>query len=350
MALGSFDTGLPQLKAPNMQELMGAELDNSFKRIRNEFARPNAEEELKQAIIKSKYAEPEAQSRLDLGRAQTQNQMRQAQFGNLQGPAAKLFSIKMLEQQLGADDPTVKAAKEELELEHESQRLTNARNRVLNDTAYQRMSTPDAKRLFEEREVEAGYAPGTMMSQDPIRLTPEQQQEYKGQMVQQRKIKSTDSNARQKELVAENLDQTGDLIDVDSLVKFSGAQGGIAKKLEQGKSLIGKESEAYKTFQENMVRAEVWADQIRNYFGGSVSPSMTKRLEELTNPSSWQRSPEAAKRNFLALKELLKIESQTYKKAANPGMHEQAAQLMSQGQKPISEMTDAEIMEALANG
>lgn len=301
MALQTFNpTGLaPQ--DTSLQSALGKELDNAFKRVQN-----------KQEP--ARFAQEQS-----LHHAQEQNQMRQAQFGNLSGPAAKIFSIRMLEQQLGADDPTVKAAKEELELEHESQKLTNARNQILNDTAYQRMSTPDAKRLFEEREVDAGYAPGTMMSDNPIRLTPEQQAEYKGQMTQQRKIKSTDSNARQKELVAENLDQTGELINVDELVKFSGLQGGLQKKIEQGKSLTGKESEAYKRFQENLVRAEVWADQIRNYFGGSVSPTMTKRLEELTNPSAWTRSPDAAKRNVLALKELLKIESQTYKKAANPG-------------------------------
>jgi hypothetical protein len=317
MALQTFNpTGLVKPRDTSLQAAMGTELDNAFKRVQN-------------AQEPQRFAQEQS-----LHHAQEQNQMRQAQFGNLQGPAAKLFSIRALEQQLGPNDPTVQAAKEELRLEQESQRYTNERNRVLNETAYQRMSTPEGRRLFEEREVDAGYAPGTMDSENPIRLTPEQQQEYKGQMIQQRKIKSTDSNARQKELVAENLDQTGDLINIDELVKFSGLQGGIQKKIEESKSLTGKESEAYRKFQENLVRAEVWADQIRNYFGGSVSPSMTKRLEELTNPTAWTRSPETAKRNVLALKELLKIESQTYKKAANPGTFEQqAAQQMAQGQQ-----------------
>lgn len=338
------------IKPNDLQASMGAELDNAFKRVQSQYAPEKME--LENSLNRYKVEqEPErfAQEQ-SLRHAQEQNQMRQAQFGNLSGPAAKIFSLQMLENQLGAEHPVVMEARKELELERESQKLTNERNKLLNDTAYQRMSTPEAKRLFEEREVEAGYAPGTMMSENPVRLTPEQQQEFKGQMAQSRKIKSTDSNARQKELIAENLDQTGDLINVDDLVKFSGLQGGIQKKIEQGKSLTGKESEAYKKYQENVVRAEVWADQIRNYFGGSISPAMTKRLEELTNPTAWSRSPEAAKRNVLALKELLKIESQTYKKAANPGMYEQAAQQMSRGQKPISEMTDAEIMEALANG
>lgn len=300
MALGSYDTGLPNLKAPNMQELIGKELENSFNRVRN------------------KYAEPAKEAEILLQHAQAQNQMRQAQFGNLTGPAAKIFSIRMLEQQLGSDDPTVISAKKELELERESQRLTNERNQVLNDTAYYRQSTPYGKHLFEQREVEAGYAPGTMLSDNPVRLTPEQQSKLLGQYEAQGKLKSSDTQTRQRELVAKNLDQTLDLINVDDLVKYSGLSGGIDKKIEQGKSLTGKESENYKKFQENLVRAEILSDQIRAYFGTSINPSMTARLEKLTNPGDWLRSPDAAKRNFLALKELLKIESETYKKAANP--------------------------------
>ena len=46
MALGSYDTGLPNFKAPDMQAQMGAELDNAFKRVQNKYAEPLAQSQI----------------------------------------------------------------------------------------------------------------------------------------------------------------------------------------------------------------------------------------------------------------------------------------------------------------
>lgn len=308
MPLQTFDA-LKLIKPRNsgLQDIMSQELDNAFKRQRN-------------------IQEPERfETEQALHGAQTQEHLRKAKFGNLQGSAAKLLSLRSLEEELGADDPTVKAAKEDYDLEVESQKLTNARNRVLNDTAYQRMSTGDAKQLFEQREIENGYAPGTMYSDRPVRLSPEEQEKLQAQYEARNSMKQADSATRQKKLAADTADITFKEIDVNALTKFSGISGAIEKKIKQGQSLTGQESKDYDAYQENLVKAEILADQLRTYFGTSVSPSNLKRIEKLTNPGDWKTSPQTAKKNFLSLKDLFEKESAVYRNAANPGRKSESA-------------------------
>ena len=80
MALPTMDFTSAVGKAPNIQELIGKELENSFNRVRNQ------------------YAEPKAQADIAHTLAQAENQRRQAQFGSLSGPAAQAFGIHALEQ------------------------------------------------------------------------------------------------------------------------------------------------------------------------------------------------------------------------------------------------------------
>ncbi len=50
------------------------------------------------------------------------------------------------------------------------------------------------------------------------------------------------------------------------------------------------------------------APQIRQYYGDSITPSVQKKLEDITNPSTWKNSPERALTSLDALIEILRKE------------------------------------------
>jgi hypothetical protein len=358
-----------------------ATLDNRKLGVETEYAPFKAQEELQQKkllnalqAIENQYAPETFASKNALNRASAEHQRASAQYAGLpSGAMGNAARLHMMEQRLGEDHPLVNALRsiQELEQDNEASRLRN--RDMLTETADKRYATSTGKKTHEEADVEAGFMPGTMYSDNPVMISPEKQRELLGQYAAQRRNESSDQASRQKALFAENMDLTMSQIDVDKLVKYSGLMGGLNKKLEQGKSLTGKESEDYKQYQENLARTEILADQVRSYFGTSIAPSMMTKLENLTNPSSWARSPDAAKRNYLALEKLLKAEGKTYKEAVNPQgqisngyrnvpgtpranknvniqtLAQQEAAL-AQSFKPASEMSTEEILEALNNG
>ena len=108
MALPTMDFTSAVGKAPNIQELIGKELENSFNRVR------------------SQYAEPKAQADIAHTLAQAENQRRQAQFGSLSGPAAQAFGIHALEQM---NHPAAADARRLFDLTNEATR-SNIENRT----------------------------------------------------------------------------------------------------------------------------------------------------------------------------------------------------------------------------
>jgi hypothetical protein len=264
---------------------------------------------------------------------------------NLTGIPQEYNSLANLEKKYGKNSQVYKDALEDLKTRREVQRSLIGNRDTLNDTARQRAATQQGKLLLEEEDVRAGYLPNTGRT---VPITPEQQAEMIGQYESNRLKNTTDTDTRQRALLATNIDKTIDLIDVDALTQYGGLMGGINKKIEQSKALTSNESEAYRKFTSTLVKAEILAEQIRSFYKGSIAPEMVKRIENLTNPASWINNPSVAKSNFESLKELLKTETKTYYDALK-GVTPYRENEQKKSKRDASEYSIEEL-EAIASG
>ncbi len=255
-----------------------------------------------------------AQLEQELLRANAEKARMNGGIGELHGEVGNAFKVAILENMYGPDDPRVMAAKNALELQQEGQRgLMDYRNQ-LSESAPKRFSTAQGKLLQELDEINSGYLPG---SDYKTPISKEQQTDLRNQYELALFNKNTNSNFQNRAALAENIEKTLEAFDVKDLVKYSGVAGGIAKKIEQGKSLTGRESEAYRKHQDSLTAVDLLASQIRQFYGDSVTASMRRHLEELANPSSWANNPQVAERKFNTLRHILKKETETYRKALN---------------------------------
>lgn len=231
---------------------------------------------------------------------------------NLTGLPQEYASYDALERRHGKDHPLVQQTKRALDARLEAQeQMTKNREKYL-ETADKRASTALGKAQQELEEARAGFLPGT---NGTVQLTPEQQQA----VVQQYELKIqkevSDQDSRKRALFASNIDKTIKQIDVDSLVQYSGAMGAINKKLEQGKALTGNESEEYAKYLENLTAVETLAMQVRQFYGESITPSAKKAIDDLVNPATWASNPRLAKRQFEKIKDILELETETFRGA-----------------------------------
>jgi hypothetical protein len=125
----------------------------------------------------------------------------------------------------------------------------------------------------------------------------------------------SDSSARQKNLYATNIEKTLANINPDHLTQYSGANGTLSKKLEEARAPFGKQSKDFDNYQNSLNASQLLATQVRQFYGDSIQPDMIKRLEALTNPSSWNTNPKLAKEIFSQTKNILGQELGTYRDA-----------------------------------
>jgi len=109
--------------------------------------------------------------------------------------------------------------------------------------------------------------------------------------------------------------QTPEGVDPEVADAYEREKGAVDRLNDEYKAQKGQAPERFKEFQDSMTAAEILADQVRSFYGTSVQPSIIKRLEKLTNPSSWIKTPEIAEQNFNALVKILKSEGETYKES-----------------------------------
>ena len=125
----------------------------------------------------------------------------------------------------------------------------------------------------------------------------------------------SDAQARQKALYATNIDQTLKFINPDDLTQYSGIMGSLKKHVEQAQSAFGSPSDKYQNYLQAANASHMLAKQVRQFYGDSIRPSMIARLEHITNPESWDRDPETAKKIFMQTKKILQTELATYRNA-----------------------------------
>lgn len=169
-----------------------------------------------------------------------------------------------------------------------------------------------AKRFQAKAEIEAGYMPETGGQQ---RLTPAQQKSMLRQLELEDIMKASDSGARNKAALAQNIDTTLEQIDPKKLADYAGIWGTTKKGFNTAAgALYGGESKKFQEYQRQLAQVKVFAHQFRQFYGDSVSDAAKKDLHELTQPGIWSASPKIAIEKFNAMKNLLLTESKNLKK------------------------------------
>jgi|SRR6185503_13266617 len=243
--------------------------------------------------------------------AQTQRAAQLAQ-NPYSGFAKDAFALEMLKRSQGEDSPVYQNAKKAFDMDLNAKQSLMDYRGTLSSTADKRASSSLGKLQAEAQEVAQGFMPGTGGS---IRLSPEQQQNMLGQYQLQIQKSATDTQARQKSLLASNIDKTLETIDPYILTKYAGIKGSADRKKEAFKAALGRESEDYRKYKEAITSSEILAHQIRQFYGDSIQPSMTQAIQNLVNPAYWGNNPALAKRQFNQVKGILKKETGTYRGA-----------------------------------
>lgn len=294
------------------EDLLHAQLANKISSTQAKYAEP-----LAQLGIQLKQSElglsPLRQKLLE-SQIKRQEQLVNDPFAGHIPPGAvgQQIWLKKIGEKYGEDSDIFKGAKNSLELQNESARTLNDYRKKLGETATKRSSTGLGKLQQELVEVDAGFLPG---SNGSIPLTKDQQNALRGQYELKIQKDVSDVDTRKRALFASNIDKTLDSINVKDLVQYGGLYGSVAKKIQEGKALTGRESQSYRDFQEALVGAKTLAKQVRQFYGDSITPQIQEQLASLTNPASWINNPKIAENNFNKFASILRKESATYKNA-----------------------------------
>jgi NACalpha-BTF3-like transcription factor len=246
-----------------------------------------------------------------------QNEMakKQGLVNSLTGVPKEYDSLRMLEEQLGPEHPYVQQARKALETRQMSAEQLNDYRRALMQGMPKRNASALAKSFIESRDVEEGYLPGYSGNEE-YALTPEQQQDIQGKIDLDVLKRTTDSYTRRALEQARNVHQTLGTINVDDLVRYSGPEGLLRRKIEEAKSIKGKESEDFRRYHEAETSAASLAKQVRQLLGDSITPSAQEALSALANPSALNYNPEVAKRKYNQYVKILEREMKTFEDAA----------------------------------
>ncbi len=217
----------------------------------------------------------------------------------------------------GNEDPTpelkaqhLKVMRDAFNNEQEKIKKATERTQVLNDTQYNRGLTQVSKKHDELRDIDKGKFPGTN-----DKLTPQQQNAMRNDLLLSLTKDVTDPATRQKLQAATNMNITLDSIDAKALTQFSGAKGKIDKIADSILESVGAGSPEYQNYLKEAIKASAAAKQMRQYLGDSIQPSAQTRLDHLANPEAWNVSPKVAQENFEFIRDLYKRETQTLVRA-----------------------------------
>jgi hypothetical protein len=124
---------------------------------------------------------------------------------------------------------------------------------------------------------------------------------------------TSDAATRNKLNFATNLDKTRQAINADDLTRYSGLIGTGKYVKDAAQAALGNPSENWINHNNAITAASLMRDQMRQFYGDSIQPKALKRLDELTNPSTWYRDPKVAQSRWNQLNKILDIETQTYR-------------------------------------
>jgi hypothetical protein len=266
-------------------------------------------EEREMALANNAMAKLKAERYPDILNAEvkkTEAEALRAPFVGLQGPAAQIQSLEMIKNIYGEKSPQYTQALNMFDLERQNTISNiNARD-IYAGLAPTKALSPEAKSYAERRQILDGHIPGT-----EIEIPQAQRQILVDQMDLAQLKRITDPKTRDKVSSAINIDKTIESFKPKALTYYSGPGGAARLKLAQAADASGNGSEEYKEYLEAVTGSEFLANQVRQFYQGSVVPSAMEHLYELSNPSAWNKSPDAALRQYNQAINILKNETGT---------------------------------------
>lgn len=256
------------------------------------------------------------------------------------GDVANAMYVEQLKQQYGEDDPRYIQAKAAHDLTLQGRQSLIDYRGTLNQTAGIRATSPLGKLIAEGKgqgamdilrgnqgggtagaPANARYKVGGQYYDDQgdqvgggnagggNARTPEEREAY------ERAINkgTSDTQARNTLLRAENLDKTRNSIDVEDLTRYSGLKGTGKYLYDSARAAAGKPSDEFLKHNEAVNAASLMADQMRQFYGDSIQPSAMDRLRHLANPSTWYKDPKVAQAQWKQLNKILDTETETYR-------------------------------------
>tara|TARA_R110000868_G_C10972576_1_gene770479 strand:+ start:14979 stop:16079 length:1101 start_codon:yes stop_codon:yes gene_type:complete len=241
------------------------------------------------------------------------------------GDVANAMYVEQLRNQYGEDDPRylqAKAAHEMAMSGHQS--LMDYRTQLSNLAPY-RAATPEEKLVQAQQGhgVLQTFGPGSgggggqkikagMVSGDDGHTISEEEAEVYNRALGK---KTSDAAIRNKIPYADNVKITMDSIVPEDLVQYSGPEGSLKYGVDTLKAAMGNPPPEFMKYQEALTSAKTLSKQLRQFWGDSIQPSATDKIDQLTNPSHWSKNPQVAMQQFNQLKKITDQELQTFKKA-----------------------------------
>lgn len=265
---------------------------------------------------------PEEMQQNRLRQAQEQRELAKSRlpFGGEipPGPAGQTVGLEMIKMLYGENSPQYIQAKNSYDLNNKSIRSRVNYQDILSDTAGKRFATQEGKRAQEQQDIEQGYMPGTKVgSNEGTPLSDEQRDKLKGLYSNKALKDATDTNVRQRIIYAKNMEQTLNSINPDDLTSYSGINGTAEFFSDSTSSLFGETPPKLLKYQKALTAADALAKQVRQFYGDSITKGVQEGLKELTNPTSWSKSPEIAKAKFIYFRDkILRAEAKNFYSAA----------------------------------
>lgn len=273
------------------------------------------------------------------------------------GDVANAMYVEQLRQQYGEDDPRYIQAKAAHDMTIQGHQSLMDYRDVLNHTAGFRATSPLGKEIAEGKGhgaldvlknrpriggagtpgtgVNSGYMyddkgnnvvgtqqdidnaengnAGTTGTTDSNARTPEERAAYERSINK----KTSDAQARNLLLRAENLDKTRHSIDPDDLTRYSGLKGTGKYVYDAAQAARGNPSDQFTNHSNAVTAATLMVDQMRQFYGDSIQPAAMARLTHLANPATWYKDPKVAKSQWDQLNKILDTETETYRTHAS---------------------------------
>lgn len=268
---------------------------------------------------------------------------------------------------LGEEHPITTDAKKNYEIMQKNAKGMGEWRQAMTQTAPFRFLTPVAKEIEEAGQANAGLYPSAMNSPAGLPIAPQQNmppntgsipseltlgnqttmqqsspippsanitqannpspssqyksvmnpQEMAGLLTSAAIKKSTTSAQLNRSVAGAYADRTLEnmLQDQPAMEYFTGAQGRTKLASEKANAAFGKSSPEYQAYERYKTNGALLATQLRMFYGDSVQEEAAKKLEDLTNPSAWNKDPAAAREKLDAFVKTFRQERQITQRA-----------------------------------
>lgn len=276
-------------------------------------------QELQNAILKSKYLEPMTQANIASKNAETekQNIFNKLPFAgkSIPGAGGEALGLQMIKNEFGENSPVYQNALNSYNLQNDKTNQLMSYQKALQQSLPKRTSTPLAKSAMEQRDIEQGFLPGTTLSGEGEKISPEKQKELEGRFSLKQLKDTTDPKTRERMLYANNIEKTINNINPKDLLQYSGPKGFFKYQKDKYSSGLGSKIPEFERFEESMTGAKLLGEQVRQFYGTSIQPEVKKDLEKLGDPSFWFRNPEVAEKKYNKYIKILNSEIDTFSDA-----------------------------------